>query len=100
MFAVFAVVVGVAGVGGCLWWMQRDMAGLRAEIDRRIDARMTDRLQDAWEHIGRSQAEHAWHVDARMQRAEEAVARIAGDQARLDQRLEVVETWVRHWAAG
>ena len=98
MLAVVAVVVaGLAGVGGRLWWLQRNMAGLRAEIDQRIDARINDRLHDAWEHIGRSQAEHSWHVDDRMQRAEDVVARITGDQARLDQRLGVVETWVRHW---
>jgi hypothetical protein len=92
------LVVGLAGVGWWLWRLQRDVAGLRAGLDQRTDARVDAHLEHAWARLGQVQGNHARVVEARMQRAEQAAAQIANGHGRLDQRLAVVESWVQYWA--
>jgi hypothetical protein len=96
--SLLAGLVCLALVAGFLWWLGREVARLQRRLDRRTDARIDTQLQTIWQQVGRLHGEHAWHVDASIRRTDETAHRVANGQGQLDARLEVVESWIRHWS--
>jgi hypothetical protein len=76
----------------------RDVAALRQTVQGRASAQVRARHDQFWEDVRRLHRDHTSAVEARVNRVEASVTRIAGAHSRLDRRLEAVEPWVEHWA--